>query len=107
MKLKREGACVVLQVFLGEVGMRMKNCLRNGHLEACHGGNFLLYSHLLGNFCCWKPLKLKTNVDQAGLLFFVFVYLFLYRICKESACFPKLWLIALKGEGNCSEVSWK
>ena len=52
MKLKREGACVVLQVFLGEVGMRMKNCLRNGHLETCHAGNFLLYSHLLGYFFC-------------------------------------------------------
>ena len=49
MKLKREGAyCVVLQVLLGEVGIRMKNCLRNGHLETCHGGNFLLYGKLLG-----------------------------------------------------------
>ena len=63
------------------------------------GTFFSTYSHLLGNFCCWKHLKLKTNVDQAGLLFFVFVYLFLYRICKESACFPK-WLTALKGEGK-------
>ena len=73
------------------------------------GTFFSTYSHLLGNFCCWKHLKLKTNVDQAGLLFFIFVYLFLYRICKESACFPKLWLTALtmKGERNCSEVSWK
>ena len=49
MKLKREGAyCVVLQVLLGGVGIRMKNCLRNGHLETCHGGNFLLYGKLLG-----------------------------------------------------------
>ena len=46
-----------------------KSCLRNGHLETCHGGNFLLYYHLLGNICCWKHLKLKINVDQTGPAF--------------------------------------
>ena len=39
-----------------------KSCLRNGHLETCHGGNFLLYVlPLIRKFLLLEAFEIKNK----------------------------------------------